>query len=229
MVLADMWWIFLLSFGVLGMSEKNYKIFGSVLGTLNLSNFFGSPGAFPFVYIRIFFYLFLIKPFLLFFFGLNLILNQFMIIYDSCVHAPPTTSDVFFQVRGMALFSLLLVCCCCCWFFFFPSLYLGNGSEQTNIVIYGAHWFIFVVSKLLFLGSIGVNTTKLDADKFDRHIYLGKVVWVIAVAPLAPYREVIIILVNMPFILSTTGESGIYFLEFGCRISYMAHESLTFR
>ena len=85
------------------------------------------------------------------------------------------------------------------------------------------------MSKLLFLGSIGVNTTKLDADKFDRHIYLGKVVWVIAVAPLAPYREVIIILVNMPFILSTTGESGIYFLEFGCRISYMAHESLTFR
>ena len=80
---------------------------------------------------------FLIKPFLLFFFGLNLILNQFMIIYDSCVHVP-TTSDVFFQVRGLALFSsfglllLLLVC-------FFPSLYLGNGSKQTNIVIYGAH------------------------------------------------------------------------------------------
>lgn len=109
-----------------------------------------------------------------------------MIIYDSCVHAP-TTSDIFFQVRGLALFSsfglllLLLVC-------FFPSLYLGNGSEQTNIVIYGAHWFIFVLSKLLFLGSIGVNTTKLDADKLDRPIYLGKVVWVIAVAPLAPYR-----------------------------------------
>ena len=66
---------------------------------------------------------FLIKPFLLFFFGLNLILNQFMIIYDSCVHAP-TTSDVFFQVRGLALFSLLFVCCCCCCLFVFipPSL-----------------------------------------------------------------------------------------------------------
>ena len=46
---------------------------------------------------------------------------------------------------------------------------------------------------------------------------------------LPPYREVIIILVNMPLILSTTGESGIFFLEFGCRISYMAHESFTFR
>jgi len=45
---------FLLSFGILGMSEKNYKNFGSVLGTLNLLNFLGSPGAFPFVYIRIF-------------------------------------------------------------------------------------------------------------------------------------------------------------------------------
>ena len=61
------------------------------------------------------------------------------------------------------------------------------------------------MSKLLFLGSIGVNTTKLDADKLDRPTYLGKVVWVIAVAPLAPYRELVIILVNMPFILSTTG------------------------
>ena len=58
--------------------------------------------------------------------------------------------------------------------FFFPSLYLGNGSEQTNIVIYGAHWFIFVVSKLLFLGSIGLSTTKLDVDKLDRTIYMGK-------------------------------------------------------
>ena len=127
-----------------------------------------------------------------------------------------------FVFSSFVLLLLLLVC-------FFPSLYLVNGSEQTNIVIYWAHWFIFVVSKLLFLGSIGVNTTKLDADKLDRPTYLGKVVWVIAVAPLAPYRELVIILVNMPFILSTTGESGIYFLEFGCRISYMAHESLTFR
>lgn len=80
-----------------------------------------------------------------------------------------------------------------------------------------------------FCVKIVVFVSKLDADKSDRPIYLGKVVWVIAVAPLAPYREVIIILVNMPCILSTTGESGIYFLEFGCRISYMAHESLTFR
>ena len=143
MVLADMWWIFLLSFGILGMSEKNYKIFGSVLGTLNLSNFFGSPGAFPFVYIRIFFYLFLIKPFLLFFFGLNLILNQFMIIYDSCVHAPPTTSDVFFQVRGMALFSLLLVCCCCCWFFFFLlSIWV---TAQSKLIL----WFMGLIDLYL--------------------------------------------------------------------------------
>ena len=43
------------------------------------------------------------------------------------------------------------------------------------------------MSKLLFLGSIGLNTTKLDVDKLDRPIYLGKVVWVIAVAPLATY------------------------------------------
>ena len=49
--------------------------------------------------------------------------------------------------------------------------------------------FMFVVSKLLFLGSIGLNTTKLDADELDRPIYLGKVVWVIAVTPLVPYMR----------------------------------------
>ena len=43
------------------------------------------------------------------------------------------------------------------------------------------------MSKFLFLGSIGLNTTKLDADELDRPIYLGKVVWVTAVAPLAQY------------------------------------------
>ena len=34
------------------MSE-NYRTYGGVLGMLNLLNFFGSPGALPFVYMRI--------------------------------------------------------------------------------------------------------------------------------------------------------------------------------
>ena len=85
---------------------------------------------------------FLIKPFLLFFFGLNLILNQFMIIYDSCVHAP-TTSDVFFQVRGLALISLLFVCCCCCWFvFFLLSIWL---MAQSKLIL----WFIGLIDLYL--------------------------------------------------------------------------------
>ena len=92
-----------------------------------------------------------------------------------------------FRFVGWLWFLFFLFVVVAAGLFFFPSLYLGNGSEQTNIVIYGAHWFIFVVSKLLFLGSTGLNTTKLDADKLDRPIYLGKVVWVIAVAPLATY------------------------------------------
>ena len=167
---------------------------------------------------------------LFFYFSSNwtwyLISSWLFMIHVYMLQPPLIYSFRFVDWLCFLFFWFVVVAAC---LFSFPPLYLGNGSEQTNIVIYWAHWFIFVVSKLLFLGSIGVNTTKLDADKLDRPIYLGKVVWVIAVAPLAPYRELVIILVNMPFILSTTGESGIYFLEFGCRISYMAHESLTFR
>ena len=129
---------------------------------------------------------FLIKPFLFFFLDWTwYFISSWLFMIRVYMLQPPQMYS--FRFVGWLCFLFFLFVVVAAGLFFFPSLYLGNGSEQTNIVIYGTHWFIFVVSKFLFLGSIGLNTTKLDADELDRPIYLGKVVWVTAVAPLAQY------------------------------------------